>query len=97
MDQSIARNDGSGSRGRPQPDPLLTSDKRSVSEVEVVTEHVPLVLGGEHGGSVEAALEDRAQGFVATRRTIETFPDPRATGMLPADVAPQIPFLGGRR
>jgi len=39
----------------------------------------------------------RAQGFVATRRTIETFPDPRATGMLPADVAPQIPFLGGRR
>jgi len=39
----------------------------------------------------------RAQGFVATRRTIETFPDPRATGMLPADAAPQIPFLGGRR
>ncbi len=39
----------------------------------------------------------RAQGFVATRRTIETFPDPRATGMLPADAAPQIPFLGERR
>lgn len=36
----------------------------------------------------------RAQGFVAIRRTIETFPDPRATGLLPADAGPRIPYLG---
>ncbi len=39
----------------------------------------------------------RAQGFVAVARTIETFPDPRATGLLPADAAPQIPYLASRR
>ena len=38
----------------------------------------------------------RAQGFVAIKRTIETFPDPRATGVLPAEAAPQIPCLGLR-
>lgn len=35
----------------------------------------------------------RAQGFEAVMRTIETFPDPRATGLLPRDAAPQIPML----
>lgn len=35
----------------------------------------------------------RAQGFVATARTVETFPDPRLTGLLPADCAPQVPLL----
>ena len=35
----------------------------------------------------------RAQGFVATARTIETFPDPRVTGLLPDDCAPQVPLL----
>ena len=35
----------------------------------------------------------RAQGFAAVARTIETFPDPRATGLLPADCAPQVPVL----
>lgn len=35
----------------------------------------------------------RAQGFVAIRRTVETFADPRATGLLPEDAAPQIPYL----
>lgn len=35
----------------------------------------------------------RAQGFVAVRRTVETFPDPRVAGLLPADAAPQIPLL----
>jgi GNAT superfamily N-acetyltransferase len=39
----------------------------------------------------------RAQGFAATARVIETFPDPRATGLLPADAAPQIPYLASRR
>ncbi|MBX9814627.1 MAG: GCN5 family acetyltransferase [Proteobacteria bacterium SG_bin5] len=35
----------------------------------------------------------RAQGFVAVRRTIETFPDPRHAGLLPPDCAPQVPLL----
>lgn len=35
----------------------------------------------------------RASGFTAISRTIETFVDPRTTGMLPADTAPQIPLL----
>ena len=35
----------------------------------------------------------RAQGFEAVMRTIETFRDPRATGLLPRDAAPQIPML----
>ncbi len=38
----------------------------------------------------------RAQGFAAVKRTIETFPDPRVTGVLPAEAAPQIPCLGLR-
>ena len=38
----------------------------------------------------------RAQGFVAVRRTIETFPDPRLTGLLPADAAPQVPLFARR-
>lgn len=35
----------------------------------------------------------RAQGFAATKRTIETFTDPRVLGVLPADAAPQVPLL----
>lgn len=35
----------------------------------------------------------RAQGFVAIRRTVETFADPRLAGLLPADAAPHIPLL----
>lgn len=38
----------------------------------------------------------RAQGFHAVKRTIETFPDPRVLGLLPADAAPQIPLLASR-
>ncbi|MFD1951319.1 GNAT family N-acetyltransferase [Sphingomonas arantia] len=37
----------------------------------------------------------RAQGFVAIARTLETFPDPRVSGLLPPDAAPQIPLLAG--
>lgn len=37
------------------------------------------------------------QGFRAIRRTIETFPDPRMTGLLPSDAAPQIPYLANTR
>jgi GNAT superfamily N-acetyltransferase len=40
----------------------------------------------------------RASGFTPVLRTIETFPDPRITGALPADAAPQIPsFAASRR
>ena len=35
----------------------------------------------------------RAQGFVAIRRTVETFADPRALGLVPENAAPHIPYL----
>lgn len=35
----------------------------------------------------------RSHGFVAVRRTVETFADPRVAGVLPRDAAPQIPLL----
>jgi GNAT superfamily N-acetyltransferase len=33
-------------------------------------------------------------GFIARRRAIEHFPDPRLTGVLSKDAAPQVPLLG---
>ncbi len=39
----------------------------------------------------------RAQGFVAVKRTIETFADPRTLGLLPEDAAPRVPYLASRR
>ena len=33
-------------------------------------------------------------GFTAIRRGLETFPDPRLAGVLPADCAPQMPLIG---
>jgi GNAT superfamily N-acetyltransferase len=36
----------------------------------------------------------RHAGFSAYKRAIERFPDPRLTGILPKDAAPQIPLLG---
>jgi GNAT superfamily N-acetyltransferase len=36
----------------------------------------------------------RKHGFVAITRTIETFPDPRVSGILPREAAPQISLLG---
>ncbi|MEH3037929.1 MAG: GNAT family N-acetyltransferase [Sphingomonas adhaesiva] len=39
----------------------------------------------------------RAQGFVAVKRTVETFADPRVLGLLPEDAAPQVPLLTRRR
>lgn len=36
----------------------------------------------------------RRAGFVATRRAIERFADPRAAGLIPPDTAPQIALLG---
>lgn len=37
------------------------------------------------------------EGFRPIRRTVETFADPRHTGLLPADAAPQIPYLASAR
>lgn len=34
-------------------------------------------------------------GFTPYRRAFESFPDPRLTGVLPPDAAPQIPLVGG--
>jgi GNAT superfamily N-acetyltransferase len=34
-------------------------------------------------------------GFRAYKRAFESFPDPRLTGLLPRDVAPQIPLVEG--
>ncbi len=39
----------------------------------------------------------RAQGFRAVSRTIETFADPRASGLLPEESAPHAPYLASRR
>jgi GNAT superfamily N-acetyltransferase len=39
----------------------------------------------------------RASGFTAMKRTIETFADPRVTGILPADAAPHVPRLANIR
>lgn len=36
----------------------------------------------------------RRAGFIAYRREIERFPDPRLRGILPADCAPQVPLVG---
>lgn len=36
----------------------------------------------------------RRAGFTPYKRAIERFPDPRLTGILPRDSAPQIPLLG---
>ena len=39
----------------------------------------------------------RAQGFVAVKRTIETFADPRVAGLLAEELAPHVPLLAKRR
>ncbi len=33
-------------------------------------------------------------GFTAYRRAFESFPDPRLNGLLPRDIAPQLPLIG---
>lgn len=39
----------------------------------------------------------QASGFVAVRRHVEIFADPRLDGTLPIDAAPQLPLLASRR
>ena len=45
----------------------------------------------DHPAALPAYLR---AGFVAQRRAFESFPDPRLAGLLPRDVAPQIPLVG---
>ena len=44
----------------------------------------------DHPAALPAYLK---AGFTACRRALESFPDPRGAGILPADAAPQIPFV----
>lgn len=44
----------------------------------------------DHPAALPAYLK---AGFRAYRRAFETFPDPRLSGVLPRDVAPQIPLV----
>ena len=44
----------------------------------------------DHPAALPAYLK---AGFIAYRRAFESFPDPRGIGVLPADAAPQIPFV----
>ena len=39
----------------------------------------------------------RRAGFTPYKRAVERFPDPRLTGILPKDCAPQVPLLGTER
>lgn len=48
----------------------------------------------DHPAALPAYLK---AGFTAYRRAFESFPDPRLTGLLPADVAPQAPVIGSAR
>lgn len=46
----------------------------------------------DHPAAMRAYLK---AGFTAYRRAFESFPDPRLLGLLPRDVAPQIPLIEG--
>lgn len=45
----------------------------------------------DHPAALPAYLR---AGFTAVKRVFESFPDPRLTGLLAADIAPQIPLCG---
>ena len=46
----------------------------------------------DHPAALPAYLR---AGFTAYRRAFESFPDPRLSGTLPRDVAPQLPLVAG--
>lgn len=56
--------------------------------VERVTVHTCTL---DHAAALPAYLR---AGFTPRRRALETFPDPRLAGLLPRDVAPQLPLIG---
>ena len=45
----------------------------------------------DHPAALPAYLR---AGFTARSRAFESFPDPRLTGLLPRDIAPQLPLVG---
>ena len=45
----------------------------------------------DHPAALKAYLN---AGFTAVKRAFESFPDPRLSGLLPSDAAPQIPLVG---
>ena len=45
----------------------------------------------DHPAALPAYLR---AGFIARSRAFESFPDPRLTGLLPRDIAPQLPLVG---
>jgi hypothetical protein len=60
-------------------------------------QHEPLRRFWVHTCSLDhpAALNFyRRAGFVPYQRAVEVFDDPRVTGLLPPDSAPQIPLIG---
>jgi GNAT superfamily N-acetyltransferase len=46
----------------------------------------------DHPAALKAYLN---AGFTACARAFESFPDPRLAGLLPADLAPQVPLIVG--
>lgn len=46
----------------------------------------------DHPAALKAYLK---AGFTAFKRAFESFPDPRLSGLLPADAAPQLPLIRG--
>jgi GNAT superfamily N-acetyltransferase len=55
--------------------------------IELVTVHTCSL---DHPAALPSYLR---AGFVARGRAFESFPDPRLTGLLPRDVAPQLPLV----
>lgn len=64
---------------------LARAWRPGVSRVEVNT------CSLDHPAALPAYLK---AGFEAVGRSLESFPDPRLTGLLPPDCAPQIPLVG---
>ena len=64
-----------------------TLNRAWAPEVAQVTVHTCTL---DHPAALPAYLR---AGFVACGRAFESFPDPRLTGLLPRDAAPQLPLV----
>lgn len=65
---------------------LMLAWRKGVERVHVNT------CSLDHPAALPAYLK---AGFTAYKRAFESFPDPRLMDLLPCDVAPQIPLIGG--
>jgi len=65
---------------------LALAWRKGVSRVHVNT------CSLDHPAALPSYLK---AGFRAYKRAFESFPDPRLTGLLPRDSAPQVPLAGG--